>query len=128
VSIYYDADLSLAGSSEEGETYSITIAAELAGETSPTTLSVTLKNPCLSTETYSVNGDAANLDFQFNMATHTENPHTHQPFTVVANEAITGLCGGLVYTVDAGVDTDKIKYTPEIFEVEVISEDAVMIG
>lgn len=106
--VYYDDDLTIAGTEVDGHTYTIGITAELKGVTSPATIEITVKNPC--THETRISLEPATLSQITYMLYDPQITHVHEPVVVNAAAGIAKVCGPITYTLiePAGLITANV--------------------
>lgn len=119
----------MAGADSAGLTYSVSISVQLSGVHSKTDFDVIIYNPCVD-EDYLLVEEPIGLVHDF---THTlgecevNNSWTHDSFLIDASAEVKALCGGLSYTVDAGVLTQYITYDPKEKQISICAEDRTLL-
>lgn len=93
----YSASDDLSGSTAAGTQYTVQVTAKLHTRTSSQTFVLTVKNPCFDTNYFSVT-PAAELDEISYTVGESAKATQHDPFTIVASQAVKNICGGLSYT------------------------------
>lgn len=110
ITIHYIADVVLAGIHPEGITHNVSINVSLYSATSILSFGVNFRNPCLDPDHISLNADGKVSDFEYVIG--YQQSWTHEPFTVIANNAVQALCGPIKYTATMGVISGFGYYDP----------------
>jgi hypothetical protein len=115
----------MCGSNPNGDVYIIVIQGCLGTVCADIDVSVTILNPCFNPDMYTIQ-PVPLPEIQFSL--YTEVSVTHNSFDVVASVDLVNMCGGLTYTIDAGVLTQYIVYDVETHVIVIYCDDPAVVA